>query len=112
MTYDDLNATELAELARREKGILSLHRGISRQDLVAILEGRLDPGDFPPDPLDVEREAMLRMQEEWPDVLNQLKCGSEFYACWDCPAARARCCAVDECEPNILDTVREAQDSG
>jgi len=106
MNYDDLNLTELIEMAR-DQGIMGMHRGTGREALVSMLKGHAEPGDFPSDPLNVEREAMLQMQEEWPDVLNQLKCGNEFYACWDCPPARARCCAVEECEPDILDRVRD-----
>jgi hypothetical protein len=67
----------------------------------------VDPEDVPKDPADEDRNAMMLMKDEWRDVYNQLKCGSEHYACWDCPAARARACAKDECEPKLLDRVRE-----
>ena len=103
--YENLNATELAELTRVQ-GMYAMHRGLGRKALIDLLEGRASEDDFPGDPLNEEREAMLKMQEEWPDVLNQLKCGSEFYACWDCPPARARCCAVEECEVGILEEVQ------
>lgn len=75
--------------------------------LIDLIEGRIDPDEVTKDPADDDREAMMMMKEEWKDVYNQLKCGSEFYACWDCPAARARACAVVECEPRLLERVRE-----
>jgi hypothetical protein len=103
--FANLNLTELSELARHH-GCLSAHRGLGRQTLINLIEGKIDPEEVPKDPADDDRNAMMEMKEEWKDVYNQLKCGSEFYACWDCPAARARACAVMECEPRLMDKVR------
>lgn len=106
MTYDfkRLNTTELVELARQH-GCLSAHRGLGRQTLIDVILGVVDPLDCPPDPIDTDRNGMMAMKEEWRDVLNQLKCGSEHYACWDCPPARARACAAEECEPDAMERV-------
>jgi hypothetical protein len=49
---------------------------------------------------------MMRMKEEWPEVYHQLKCSDENYACWECPAGRAVACAVEECEPHLLEKVK------
>jgi len=103
--YADLNLTELAELAR-QNGALSAHRGIGREGLIDLLEGRKEASDFSADPADDEREGMMRMKEEWPEVYHQLKCSDENYACWDCPAGRAVACAVEECEPHLLEKVK------
>jgi hypothetical protein len=104
--YDDLNLTELEVLARQH-GSLAAHRGLGRELLIDLIEGRFDPGELPPDPADDEREAMMHMKDEWPEVYNQLKCSDEHYACWDCPAARAVACAIEECEPDIRRRVKE-----
>jgi len=50
---------------------------------------------------------MMLMKETWKDVYHQLKCADQFYACWDCPPARARACAVDECEKDLLEKVKD-----
>lgn len=50
---------------------------------------------------------MMYTKEHWPEVFNQLKCSDEYYACWDCPAARAISCVIEECEPKLLEKVRE-----
>jgi hypothetical protein len=52
---------------------------------------------------------MMQMQEEWPEVYNQLRCSSEHYACWDCPSARAVACAIEECEPNVMEEVKRGE---
>jgi hypothetical protein len=49
---------------------------------------------------------MMRMKEEWPEVYNQLRCSDESYACWDCPSGRAVACAIEECEPDIMEKVK------
>jgi len=74
--------------------------------LIDLIEGRIHTGDVPVDPVDVERNSMMYMKEKWPDVHHQLKCSDEYYACWDCPPARSIACAVEECEPKIIDKVR------
>jgi hypothetical protein len=56
----------------------------------------LDASDFEPDPIDVERESMLAMQETWRVIFDQLPCASDFHACWDCPAGRVVNCVVME----------------
>lgn len=71
-----------------------------------LIEGLRDGSDFSGDPADDEREGMMQMKSEWPEVYNQLKCSDEHYACWDCPAARAVACAVEECEPKLLEKVK------
>ena len=107
--YDNLNTSELCELARRA-GSLSAHRGLGRVNLIRIIEKEVDPSDFPRDPADDEREGMMRMKEEWAEVYNQLKCSDENYACWDCPAARAVACAIEECEPDIMKRVKMGEE--
>lgn len=107
--YDNLNLTELAELARQH-GSLGAHRGIGRKGLIALIEGRADSSDYPKDPADDEREGMMRMKEEWAEVYNQLRCSNENYACWDCPAARAVACAIEECEPDIMARVKRGEE--
>jgi len=107
--YDNLNATEMVELAR-EHGCLVAHRGLDRQVLIDLIEGRLDSDEIAADPVDDDRDSMMLMKEEWKDVYNQLKCASELYACWNCPPARAHACAVDECEPGVLDRVLQRKD--
>lgn len=103
--YADLNLTELVELAKHH-GALSAHRGLKAADLIDLIEGRREPSDFSEDPADDEREGMMRMKEAWPEVYNQLKCSAEHYACWDCPAARAVACTVEECDPHLLEKVK------
>lgn len=103
--YENLNTTELIELSKIHN-FLSSHRGIDRETLIKVIEGQINPKDLLKDPIDEEREAMMQMKEDWKDVYNQLKCASEYYACWDCPPARARCCAVEECESGILKKIK------
>lgn len=103
--YADLNITELVELAKKH-GALSAHRGMGKPGLIQLIKGTADPSDFSGDPADDEREGMMRMKEEWPEVYHQLKCSDENYACWDCPPARAVACAVEECEPKLLQKVK------
>jgi hypothetical protein len=107
--YSNINTTELIELARHH-GFFSAHRGLERKIIIDVIEGRIDSGELQKDPIDDDRNAMMTMKAEWPDVLNQLKCSSEFYACWDCPPARARSCAFEECEPDILRRVHDGDD--
>src|SRR5512137_1919519 len=107
--YDNINMTELIEIARQH-GFYSAHRGLDRSLIIAVIEGEVDSGDCPKDPIDDDRNGMMIMKEEWPEVHNQLKCGGEFHACWDCPAARAYDCAGVQCEPDILNKVREGED--
>lgn len=92
--YPKLNLTELVTLAR-SAGFLRAHRGIGRDGLKDLLEGRATEDEFNPDPVDEERESMLMLQEEWPDVFNQLPCSANHYACWDCPAGRAVHCVMN-----------------
>jgi len=102
--YKELNLTELVELARRA-GFLRAHRGVGRAGLVGLLEGTADEEDFNPDPIDEDRESMLMLQEEWPDVFDQLSCSADSYACWLCPAGR-----VVHCVQNWADDVRAYRD--
>lgn len=74
--------------------------------LIEVIEGRTHPNDVPDDPVDVEREAMMYMKEKWEDVYHQLACSDEYFACWDCPAARSVACAVEECDPGIIKRFR------
>ena len=92
--YNKLNLTELVALAR-SAGFLQAHRGIGRDGLVGLLEGRAAENEFSADPIDENREAMLMLQEEWADVFDQLPCAADHYACWDCPAGRAVHCAMN-----------------
>lgn len=101
--YDDLNHTELETLALRH-GSLDAHRGLERDVLIAMIEGREE--DVPTDPVDVERNSMMYVKEKWPEVHNQLKCSEEHFACWDCPSARVVACVVEDCEPKIIERVR------
>ena len=108
MNYDDVNHTELEMLARKQ-GAFSAHRGLERETLIELIEGRLHPDDVPEDPVDEERNSMLHMQEKWPETYHQLKCSNEHYACWDCTAARAYACAVLGCEPVVMEKVKEGK---
>jgi hypothetical protein len=75
---------------------------------VALLEGEADPDTFAPDPADVDRNAMMRMKEEFGTRLTeQLDCAEEHSPCWICPAARAYNCAVEECDSDILERVKK-----
>jgi len=103
--YDNLNHTELETLARQH-GLLAPHRGLDRTVLIGQIEGRIHAGDVPADPVDVERNSMMYVQEKWPEVFHQLKCSDEYYACWDCPAARVIACVIEECEAAIIEKVR------
>ena len=105
--YNNLNKSELVALAR-ERQYYGAHIGLEREILIDMIEGKVDD-DFPPDPIDTEREAMMEMMEQWPSVKSQLKCSDEYYACWNCPAGRAHICAIKECEKNILAHVRDEQ---
>jgi hypothetical protein len=95
--YSNINLTELVALAH-EAGHLNAHHGVGRSGLVDLLEGR--SSDIELDPVDEEREAMLDLQAKWPDVLNQLPCSSDHYACWVCPAGRVIHCFLNW-EPDV-----------
>jgi hypothetical protein len=103
--YDVINDTELVALCR-QRGFLEAHVGLGREILISILKRELDPDDLPPDPVDAEREAMLRMQEEWPAVYEQLQCSDQDFACWACPAGRVIHCVVNNCDKEIRDRVK------
>jgi hypothetical protein len=49
---------------------------------------------------------MLRMQEEWPAVYEQLQCSDQDFACWACPAGRVIHCVVNNCDKEIRDRVK------
>lgn len=91
----------------RQHGLLAAHRGLDRDELIGVIEGLVHPDDVPSDPVDIERESMMYMKEKWPDVLHQLSCSDEHYACWNCPAARSIACVIEECEPGIIQRVRD-----
>lgn len=55
--------------------------------------------------MDDVRNAMMRMKEEWKIVREQLDCAVEYSPCWECPAARAYFCAVEECDKDIMEKV-------
>jgi hypothetical protein len=71
--------------------------------LIEAIEGRIDTNELSTDPIDREREAMMVMKEDWPQVLEQLHCSNEYYACWDCPAGRVVDCVILNCEKDIRD---------
>ena len=110
MTYENLNMSELVAQAK-QNGYYAAHRGLEREHLISMIERKADK-DYPPDPVDVAREGMLQMQSSWPTIRSQLKCADENYACWICPSARAYICAIEECEPNIIEHVRHEKHSG
>lgn len=91
--YNNLNVTELIELARCA-GFLTAHRGIGREGLIDLLKGKAELDDFPANQVDDDRESMLMMRDEWPIILRQLPCASEHFACWDCPDGRVTQCVV------------------
>lgn len=72
---------------------------------MGLLEGKRRPDEFVPDPVDEARNAMMRMKEEWPKVKEQLDCTAEYSPCWECPAARAYICAIEECDKDIMERV-------
>lgn len=116
--YDDLNKTELVALALRDGFLGGLHRGMSREDLIAVLEGTLDPEELPPDPVNADRDAMIMMQENYPSVMRQLYCEilsneeGALHPCWDCPAARAVNCSKINCDPILMEQVKEGKYRG
>ena len=85
------------------------HVGLEKETLVDILEGRVYAEDIPSDPIDDEREAMLRMQEEWPEIYEQLQCSDQDFACWVCPAGRVVHCVVNNCDKEIRERVKGDQ---
>jgi hypothetical protein len=80
---------------------------VSREELIAVLQGQVDAEELPDDPVDPERKAMLYMQQRWgTDITHQLKwCASDSHACFNCPAAKAVACTREECDPALLDKV-------
>jgi len=115
--YDQLNHTELIALAYRDGFLGGLHRGVSRDDLIAVLEGHLDPEEMPADPVDGDRNAMLMMQEEYPSIRRQLYCEvsvakDALRMCWECPPARAVACARENVDPILMERVREGKYRG
>lgn len=74
---------------------------------MALLEGGVGSEELDPDPADTDRNAMMRMKEEWPIVKEQLDCAEEHSPCWICPAARAYICAVKECDSDIMEKVKK-----
>lgn len=104
--YDQLNDSELIKLCHKQ-GYLTASRGIDRRILIRALKGEEDLDEYPEDPINAEREAMLTMQETWPIIFHQLKCGDQHYACWNCPSARVVHCVVLNCDPVILKRSKE-----
>ena len=103
--YDKTNKTELVELAHL-CGSLHAHRGLDRDVLEALIEGRLTDEDVQPDPVDLERDAMQEMMAEWPTIKDQLSCD---LCCWDCPPGKVVSCVVINCENDILERVRKSR---
>ena len=116
--YSDLSRTEMVALALHEGFLGGIHRGMAREDLVAVLSGTLDPEELPPDPINADRDAMLMMQEGYPSVMRQLYCEllsneeDALHPCWECPAARAVNCARINCDPILMEKVREGKYRG
>lgn len=102
----------MVAIALRDGFLGGIHRGMSRDDLVAIIEGELDPDELPQDPINQDRDAMIMMQESYPAVMRQLYCElvspaeGALHPCWDCPAARAVNCARINCDPILMERVR------
>lgn len=105
LDYDKLNHTELVEICRRA-GFLGIHRGVPREDLILLLEGKEEIADsYERDPVNEYRDAMLHMQELWPVVRRQLgNCAPEHHACWLCPAARVLYCIAENCDEGLLES--------
>lgn len=123
--YDDLNHTELIALALRDGLLGGFHRGVTRDDLINMLEGHLDPEEMPADPINEDRNAMLMMQEQYPAVQRQLYCEvvpsyqdkegnlvTPLRMCWECPPARAVACARENVDPILMDQVRKGKHRG
>lgn len=103
--YDNLNLTELVALAKKHKSHTA-HHGLPLDSLIKLIETE-ETMDHAPDPVDDDREAMLRTHETWEYAKMQLKCEEEHFACWDCPPARAVICAQEEWKgKNLLDAVK------
>lgn len=102
----------MVAIALRDGFLGGIHRGMSRDDLIAVIEGELDPEELPQDPINHDRDAMIMMQESYPAVMRQLYCElvssaeGALHPCWDCPAARAVNCARINCDPILMERVR------
>lgn len=89
--WDDLNHSELMELAKKEliHNIRDLdevdsriHPGIRRHQLIAMILGYLDPRTLPVDPVDVYRNAIQMMiYNNYRYIESQLDCN---HCCWEC----------------------------
>lgn len=101
--YNDLNQSELIALCQAH-GVMRAHPGVSRNDLIGLLEGRVDQYDFEEDPVHVMRGSMLEFLTEYPRFREQMRCTMH---CWECPAARSVACATLNCEPDLIQKVRE-----
>ncbi len=99
--YDELNETELVELCK-QRCILVAHRGLGREALIDLLEGRLPEDICDSDPIDEDRDFMQFMQRKYPDtIFGQLQCKDENYYCPDCPTGRVVICTVVDCSPSM-----------
>jgi hypothetical protein len=103
--YDNLNQTELIVLCLKN-GIVNAHHGVPPDDLIGLLEGRVDQHEVTDDPINYERGGMLEMMTEWSDLKDQLDCNQQ---CWNCPPAMATSCALINCDPGLVDKVRRGE---
>lgn len=98
--WDAFNETELIVLCLRDVGLKTdmerwrvIHRGLSREVLIGIILGEVDPEELPENPVHRGRQSLqMLMYENWRHIWSQIGCNTY---CWECPDAKALECVLE-----------------
>lgn len=100
--WNDINDSELISLCMYNLGTtirkdtevwLVVHRGVSREDLIGMICGEVDPKSLPVNPIHKKRQKIaLFIYENWRYIWSQISCNT---CCWECPDAKVLECYLE-----------------
>ena len=100
--WEDINDSELITLCMYTYGTtikrdtemwLVVHRGVARDDLIAMIRGDLLPQELDIDPIHRKRQKIaLFIYENWRYIWSQISCNT---CCWECPDAKVLECFLE-----------------